>query len=540
MNYLSKLNLGWVERFFFVLITATLLFPIWSVDYFVTGDGPCHLYNSKILLDWWQHQHIDFYKPFYFLNTNFEPNWLYNLITVPLLQYFEVGTAEKLFFSIYVLGFCLGFRFLISQINPQAVFLSHLGLLFCYHKILMTGFLNNSLSMMLWLWMAGWWWRHRDSKSTWVLWVTALLWLLLYSAHPMGLVFTGMTVSTMLVGLAIYDYKSGGWSIALQSGWDRAQRTLVSILPALILFLEFMFRREWKPSEATHNALQILNDVFHVATLNAVHSTERDFANATGITCLLFFLAALWLRFRRFRWQFSDGLLLFVLLTWYIVLFPPSSFSGGLEVALRLILLPYFAMLSWSATATFPRWATILGSTAALVIAVGFTVARVPVHKRASDYASEVLSAKDHIKVPSTILTLNYDWAGLTPDNQPISNRNWLFNHVDCYIGAAQTAVISDNYEVNYWYFPLISRSHTNMYQQTDKDGLNFDHRPPCADILSYNRRTGQNIDYVLMLSYRDEFKDHECTKSIFDQLAQGYDKVFTSQLGRVVLYKRK
>jgi hypothetical protein len=530
----------WVERLIFALITIIFLYPVWSVDFFVTGDGPCHLYNSKILLDWWQHKHTDFYKPFYFLNTNFEPNWLYNLITMPLLRYFEVGMAEQLFFTIYVLGFCLGFRFLIRQINPQAVFLSHLGMLFCYHKLLMSGFLNNSMSMMLWLWAAGWWWWCRDSKSTWVLWVTAILWLVVYAAHPMGFVFTGMTVATMIAGLAIYEYKASGLNTAIQLGWERVQRSIVTMLPTLILFFEFLFRREFKPSETTHNAVQILNDVLKVLTLTSVHNREQDLAVATGITCIVFFIGAIILRLREIQWKFSDGLLIFVLLTWYIVLFPPSSFSGGLEVALRMILLPYFAMLCWSATANFPVWAKLIASTTALVIAVGLTAARVPVHKRASDYASEVFSAKDHIKEPATILTLNYDWAGLTPDNQPIANRNWLFNHVDCYIGAAKTAVISDNYEANYFYFPVIARWQTNMYQQTDKDGVNFDHRPPCADILSYNRRTGQNIDYVLMLSYRDEFKDHEYTKSIFSQLEQGYDKVFTSAAGRVMLYKRR
>jgi hypothetical protein len=529
-----------IERLAFFLTVLVFLYPIWSVDFFVTGDGPCHLYNSKILLDWWQKQHKAFYEPFYFLNATFEPNWLYNLLTMPLLRYFDVGTAEKVFFTGYVLGFCFGFRFLIRQINPGAVFLSHLGLLFCYHKLLMTGFMNNSLSLMLWLWMAGWWWRHRDSKKLWVLWTTALFWLVLYSAHPMGFVFTGMTITTMIAGLAVYEYKEGGISAALQLGWERVQRTAVSILPAFILFLEFLFRRDWKPNEITQNAAQMFRDVLKVVTLTSVHSTERDLATATGITCLVFFAGALWLRFRSFRWKPSDGLLVFVGLTWYIALFPPNSFSGGLEVALRLVLLPYFAMLCWSATADFPQWAKGTAMTAALVIAIGFTAARVPVHQRASEYAAEVFSAKQHIKEAATILTLNYDWAGRTVDGQTIANRNWLFNHVDCYIGAAQTAVISDNYETNYSYFPTIARWQTNMYGQTDKDGVNFDHRPPCADILSYNRRTGQNIDYVLMLCYRDEFKDHEYTKSIFGQLEQAYNKVFESPTGRVVVYKKR
>lgn len=78
------------------------------------------------------------------------------------------------------------------------------------------------------------------------------------------------------------------------------------------------------------------------------------------------------------------------------------------------------------------------------------------------------------------------------------------------------------------------------MYTATDKDGVNFDHRPPRADILNYPQRSGQNLDYVLLLSYRDEFKDHPYTQEIFSQLGQAYDKTFVSEHGRAILYKRK
>lgn len=357
----------------------------------------------------------------------------------------------------------------------------------------------------------------------------------------MGFVFTLMTVMTMMGGLAVYEYREGGWGAAWQLGKERVQRLVISVLPALVLFFEFLFRREWKPNDITQDAAQMFGDILKVKTLTSMHSTERDLATATGIACIVFFAGALWLRFRRFHWLPSDGLLFLVGIMWYIALFPPNSFSGGLEVALRLVLLPYFAILCWAATAAFPQWAKGVSIATAIVIAVGFTAARVPVHRKASAYAVEVLSARPYIKEAATILTLNYDWAGrTTDDDRTIADQNWLFNHVDCYIGAAQTAVISDNYEANYSYFPTIARWQTNMYGQTDKDGVNFDHRPPCADILSYNRRTGQHIDYVLMLSYRDEFKDHEYSKSIFAQLEQGYDKVYTSTGGRVVMYRRE
>lgn len=535
-----KKKLKFIEPLIFYTILVLWMIPVWKLDFFVTGDGPCHLFNSKVLLDWYQGVNKDFYQPFYFLNTNFDPNWLYNLITMPLLAFFNPGLTEKIFFTLYILLFGLGFRFLITQINPQAKFLSSIGLLFCFHKLLMMGFFNNSLSLALWFWVVGWWWRKRDDHRLRVLVITALLILLQFSAHPMGLSFAGMMMASMLAGLWFFDFRKKGWQQSRNKLVTRSSGLILSALPMLVLFAEFIFRREWSVDKNTPDLKNTLESIGKLSVLVTMNSTERDLATATAILCALIFLVAIVLRLRERRLLPTDGLLLFFFLVIYSVLNPPSSIAGGLEVPLRMGMIPYFAVLFWAATASFPWWSKVTGSLAALALAIGFTAARMPVHQNASDYAKEVFSADAHIGNPATILALNYDWSGQTPGGKTIANRNWLFTHVDCYLGTTRSAAISDNYEANYWYFPTIARSAPNMYTSTDKDGINFDHRPPRADILSYNSRSAQNIDYVLMLSYREEFKDHPYTQEIFTQLDQAYDKVFVSEFGRAILYKRR
>ena len=180
MQKLTKL-----EPFIFYALLGVLLIPIWSVEFFVTGDGPCHLYNSKVLIDLLDNVYPEFYKPYYFIHSTFEPNWLFTLMTVPLLDILGVQLAEKAFFTFYILAFGLGFRVLIDEINPNAIFLSVVGLLFCYHKLLMTGFLNNSISFALWFWVAAVWYHHRNIfHPVWCI-VQGLFILLVYSAHPM-------------------------------------------------------------------------------------------------------------------------------------------------------------------------------------------------------------------------------------------------------------------------------------------------------------------------------------------------------------------
>lgn len=528
-----------LEPILFYAFLALLLVPVWSVDFFVTGDGPCHLHNSRILIDWWQGGK-GFYDPFYYLNHDFNPNWLYTLITVPLLSIFKAHWTEKIFFTLYVLGFGLGFRFLISEINPKAKFISSIGLLFCYHNLVIKGFFNNSLSFVIWFWVVRWWWRKRNDFFIGTLLLNSIFILLLYSTHPLGLIFALLMIGSMMIGLWYSEYRDLGWKESKGLFLKRLLSLLLSAMPSLILFAEYLTRSNMSPDTAYHSIKGSLDFILHLYSLVNVSSSEDLYALLTSLTCLFLFVFALILRIKERKSESGDGLFLFLLVAICCILFPPASIAGGLEISFRMAIIPFIAMLFWIATADFPIWAKISVQIISLVLGICFISIRLPIQQNASDYAKEIYSCDPLIKDSSTLLVLNYDWEGHTPDGKLIADRAGLFSHVDCYLGTDKSLIISDNYEAHFYYFPVIVRWNTNMYSQTDKEGINFDHRPPRADILNYNTRTGQNIDYVLMISYREEFLSHPYTQEIFTQLDKAYAKIYTSQYARAVLFKRK
>lgn len=528
------------EPIVFAILLLLALLPIWSVAFFVTGDGPCHLYNSKILLDWYRGEAVDFYRPFYFLNPNLDPNWLTNLIQVPLLMLFPAPVAEKVFFSLYILLFAGGFRFLCRQINPDAVFLSALGILFAWSHIVMMGFCNNSLSLALWFWVVGYWWKWRRSTDYLSILALALLFFALYLAHPIGLFFAGLNIIALALGQFFQQAQQGtiqeAWKNLLQQG----SKTLLVALPGLILFAHFILKRDWL-SEASPSSSNVWGNLLRMTALVNLSQQEVPLLMPISIFCLLLFGYAVWLRVKERRWLEADGLLIFVILAFAVIMNPPSSLSGGLEVPLRMVMIPFLALLLWMATVSFPQWAKRISMGFAVLITAALLWVRLPIHQAASDYAEEVYSLRYQIADQSRMLVLNYDWTGHTPEGKAIADKIWLFNHIDCYLGAQSSLVISDNYEANFWYFPTVAHWQTNMYTQTDKDGINFDHRPPRADMLSFNRRTqGQDIDYVLVLSPSPEYAQHPYTLEIMEQLNQAYTKVSTTEHGRAVLYRRK
>lgn len=533
---MKKVN---IENIAFGLVLILGLLPVLVSDYIVTGDGPCHLYNSKIFLSWvFEGQH-EFFKPFYQLNQFIEPNWITNAIQIPLLKWFPVIVAEKLFFAFYILTFSFGFRKVIVMINPESVFLGCIGVLFAWNVVLMKGFTNNAWSIALWFWIVAYWIRAISHPSAFAGFRIAILFLLQYLSHPMGFFIALMSIVSIVSIVGLYDFKGKGALTVIRFYLDQGWRLLVSIIAPVILFLQFFLRRDWNSEGQGASKLDVWKDLLQLKALKTLSNREDIILLLLSLLILTLFVIALTQRIKNKTIHRYDGFMLLFLASIALVIFPPSSFSGGLEIGIRLGIFPFLCLLFWMATNEFSARIRYGVSIASVLLAVVLTMIRLPIQLKASSYASEIVTCAEHIKDKSTLLVLNYDWAGKTPEGKVIADAIWLFPHVDCYLGAYKNLVISDNYETNFWYFPIVERWETNMYSQTDKDGINFDNRPPRADMNSYKRRTGQYLDYVLMLSYTNEHEAHPYTQEIFAQLGSEYEKVFTSQHARAILYRR-
>ncbi len=530
------------EPWLFALAVLAWLMPVLTNAYFVTGDGPCHLYNSRLLNDFMTGNNVGFLDQFYFVTGQPFPNWLFNLITAPILFIAGPIAAERTFFVLYVLCFCYGFRYFLTKINPDARFLAFFGILACYNKILMAGFLNNAASLALWFWVASWWWSHR-SEVSWKFGLKASLGILLiFSAHPLGLVYCGMTIGALVTGGFVWAYTNEDPKSAIRAAVRQLSILSLAALPALALMAYFIKVHNWTNEGTGPDFMGQVNSVIHLSPLRILHPAERHLAKIVAFTSVFYLLMAIILRLQRRKWHPADGLLLLMVTAFLITLWPPSFFSGGLDMAPRMAILPFFTLLFWSATVAFPNWAKILGVSMGLGLMACFLYLRLPIHNAASQYAAEVRACSSFIQDTSTLLTLNYNWEGQQPGASsniaPITKEIWLFTHIDCYLGTDKSLAISDNYEVNFAYFPLTSKFEHNFYFQTAVEGVNFDHRPPRASMLAFKQKTGINIDYVLVLCAAEEHAGHPYTQEVLRELAGNYEKIYASESGRVVLYR--
>lgn len=542
-----KPSLALMERMLFFVLLALNLVPLWSVHYFLTGDGPCHLYNAKVLVDFFQGGDAKaFYAPWMYLNTALEPNWFGHATMAGLMSLgFQPYLAEKFLQTFYVLAFGLGLRFMIRQLNPNGLFLSTFGLLLSYHFVFLMGFYNYTCSLAIMLWVTGYWLKYRQNWTTGRILIQALGWLVLYFCHPIGLLISFLIIGSVLVtelGIHWYRENQSERSAYLKSFWKNTLAMLLAALPVLLLFAEYIVRKGLNPSPRSESSHRMWVDFREFSALSIISSSERFWAIGIAV---LFLLMAIWavtsmIKRRTFRW--TDALFVVFVLLLLLYFFQPGGVAGAGVLAIRLQLLPYLTLLLWLSTIDFAPKAqkAVLGLTS--IIFIAFLIIRMPHYRLASEAAEEIVSAASVIPDHVSVLPLSFDLNGLAPNGKQVSDRIWLFMHAGDYIGTERTVVMLGNYEAATHNFPLIWNPERNPFELLGKDGGYFEGQPPIANLLDYPQKSNHaTIDYVVTWCLdQQKFGEHPFVLDMKRQLEQGYDWIFTSKSGLVKVFRRK
>ncbi len=136
------------EKFIYFFILFLYLVPIWVNKYFLTLDGPCHLYNSRILLDYILGNNKSFYSDFYIPNFSLFPNWFSHIFLALAMLLAGPIIAEKLILTIYAVLFAILIRIIIKAIKPDNTIMSFMIFPFLYHYTFQMGFYNFCFSMV--------------------------------------------------------------------------------------------------------------------------------------------------------------------------------------------------------------------------------------------------------------------------------------------------------------------------------------------------------------------------------------------------------
>ena len=469
----------------FVMLVLHLL-PVWGFKYFPTQDGASHIYNSYVVKEYHKHENYRL-REVYDLNATIFPNWTSHALLVVLLYVFPPLVCEKI-----VLTLCIGllpfslFYFLNSIAKRNVVF-GLLGFLFAYNYLLHMGFYNFVLSMSLFFFAMGYWWKVKDELRLSNIVVIYILLLATYLTHYHSYALLVMSLTFFALFSSGYDALRGVWGYRetseplrsrLKDGVIALKPTLTflgALVPAyFILFSYYFYLSNTHGGDSEHKGFEWLNDYFF--GMKSLVSFRDDHV-LIGRVLLVFFAVAFVLtvvnrvrQYHRFReseewketgerfWtrvvtQMDGFLIMSVLITAMFFIVPWSGYSGGwindrFHLYIFLILLPFFAI-------NLHRYVNY--AVAGVIIALslwhlGYNVHTYTLLNRDITTALSLVGMTEE----DTILTSEPgEWGGFSDSLGFEPKYVEPFGHLECLLATHKGIGYLDNYEANTDHFPL-------------------------------------------------------------------------------------
>jgi hypothetical protein len=497
------------------VVVLVHLFPVLLHKWFVTLDGPCHLYNARIIRDLVLGDELTAH--FFRINPFPEPNWTGHAIMAVVMAIAPAWIAEKVVVLLAVIGLAWCFRSFIGTIAPARIWMSWLVMPFLISYVLRMGFFNFCLGLAVFFALMTAWHQRSASSSRATLWRGGLLLLLLYFTH----------LSTFVMGLATIALWSLLDRIAARDGAGLVRdikHLAVSASLPIALTVSYHFAHPSVPGEPKYLPTeQLLAWIGDGQAWIGLGSAESLLTRAIAITFIALFLAAMaWamklhLPLRSHFWSVMTmaALLAFLLL--------PDQMAGGGIASPRLLLFAMFFMALAVASSSIPKWICICGLTVATVADLLHLRQQYESAASLASEAADLTSLLDQVPEGTIVLPLNY-------------GDNWIHSNISNYIGASRKAIVLDNYAAIATHHPVRWQPGMEPYETV---GTFATSNRPCVSLNAFENRFDKVLDLVITWKMHESMID-SCTNDVRAQLASGFVEVGRSASGNARLYRAK
>ena len=460
-----------IQHIVVIVLLVIHVLPVWLFKYTCTQDGPAHAHNAHILKVYHNHENY-ILREVYERNPTLFPNWTSHVLMAGLMYVFPPLVCEKIFFSLCIGLLPLSLLYLLNGVQKGKALFCLVGFIFAYNYLLHMGFYNYALSVSLFFFALGCWWRCEDKLSPKAL-VTAYVWLtVVYLTHFQS--YALLTVSITVIGVFLYVYE------ALESPRVRLTAQLKSILLFLgsmlptyvILLTYYLVKRE---GGGYHRSFEGLMKYFlSIGSIVSFRDAHILIGNLLLALLTIAFLFTLIDRGRRLyahrnspesENSRSGGvtaivdrtdvfLLITLILTFLYFRSPWSLRSGGMWISDRthiyilLVLLPFF-------TFSLHRFIDYAFSGILIVLALWHLGYHVQTYYLMDRDAKEALSSAEMIEPHTVLASRPGSWGG-TPDSANWDFKYILpFEHIEGYLALENGVAYLQNYEPSTDHFPL-------------------------------------------------------------------------------------
>ena len=433
-----------------------------------------------------------------------------------LMYVFPPLICEKIFFSLCIGLLPLSLLYLLNGIQKSKTLFCLVGFVFAYNYLLHMGFYNFALSVSLFFFALGCWWRCKDKLSPRAF-VTVYGWLtVVYLTHFQS--YALLTISLTFLGVYLYVYDAlEAPRVRLATHLKSILLFLGSMLPAYIILLTYyLVKRE---GGGFHRSFEGLMKYF--LSVGSIVSFRDDHVLIGSLLLAVLTIAFLFTIIDRIRKvsvlrgssksenvgyggataiiERADAFLFIALILTFLYFKSPWSLrSGGMWISDRihiyilLALLPFFSF-------NLHKFVDYAFSGILIVFALWHLGYHVQTYYLMDRDAQEALSSAEMIQPHTVLASRPGSWGG-TPDSADWDFKYILpFEHIEGYLALENDVAYLQNYEPNTDHFPL-------RYK---------------------NKRV--TPDYVLV--WRTEYDS-------VDDLAQHYEVIHSTKFNR--LYRRK
>ncbi len=381
------------------------------------------------------------------------------------------AVAEKLLVSICLLALPLCARCAVTAIRPDAGAVALLTLPLAFSQPMAMGFYGFSLSLSLFLLTVGLWLRRAEKGGWRVASALGGLSLLLYFAHPIGLLAAWISIAAISLG-------RGGAVIA---------RAAIASLPTAALSLWYA-AQERGGSSGMAPFGPALRRLVTADTLVPFDDSWRWLAWTT----VALFAVLLVVRVAERRRDPQDLWLgvLGLLVGLYFIM--PDTTAGGSFISARLALICFFPAMMWLASGSGSRAVRRLTVTGAVLIALAGAAQQAATATAISARIDAIAQVGASVEPGSTVLTLTLDYT-------PGSSKSRPMLHAGGYVTSARRAIALDSYQAACGLFPVRYRESVDPFPTLL--GLERPYDTPRK--VDPDRYPGR-VDYVLILG-RDE-----------------------------------
>jgi hypothetical protein len=427
----------WTRALFFFLALLYIL-PFWIVHYLPTVDGPCHTYNAWILRQYGNVQGYPLFHRYYEINAAPYPNWIGHGIMALLMFIVPPLVAEKMLVSVYALTLLAGFWYLAGSVRPGGRWLAFLAFPFVFNFMFQFGFYNFSMSLALFPWVLGFWWRHRERPASlrYVVGINLLLWLC-YLSHILSFALALLAIAFL-------------WLATLRrDNWRRHLWHIPVLAPQILLPLWYFSKEGGDTLASDWPFRRLLHYFVHLGALDPFGGRQEQLARGLAWVFLLLLALTLWRDRRELLrpWRDAQPFLLLAVAFTLLYFLSPEGMSGGTMLKNRLCLYPYLVLIPWLSPGFGERTRRIAVGALAVValLNLGYVAQR---YRLLSGGMESYLAGLDPVRPNTRVLPLLFP-------HETYGAKLDVLGHAMSYRALERGLVDWDNYEAASSHFPV-------------------------------------------------------------------------------------